>query len=218
MWPLIKKNSILFISYVLPFTALLTFYWFVESKAEDPHFILVIFFWMWILTIGFISSGEQQEAKSNGYEFLKTLPLSDSEIVATKFLLTLIMVVFVVCLDLVLLSFFKGTPFQLKAILFFIPVNGMACLLLAGLLYIGVFKYGFARMHKIFWGVAFGSVAVLILSVELLLPKIKTNLVVIVNSLIDMSWIFQLLAVGLVLYCYYQMMKTAVKVKIAARG
>lgn len=217
MWPLIKKNSMIFISYVIPFTALLTFYWFVENKAEEPHFVIVLFFWMWIMTIGFISSGEQQEAKNKGYEFLKTLPLTDGEIVAPKFLLTFLMVVLITCHYLFLFSFFKGSALQLKIILFFLPVNAMVCLLLAGLLYIGVFKYGFSRMHTVFWGVAFGSVAVMILGVELVLPKIKLQLMAMIDFLINVSWAFQLLAAGLVLYCYYLMMKTAVKVK-AAKG
>jgi hypothetical protein len=217
MWPLIKKNSIFFISYVLPFTVFLILYWFIESKANDPNFVMVIYFWMWILTIGFISSGEQQEAKNKGYEFLQILPVTDAEIVASKFLLTLILVVFIVCFDLALLSFFKGTTLQLKTILFFVPVNGMASLLLAGLLFIGVFKFGFSLMHKVFWAVTFGAVAVMILTVELLLPKIRAHLPAIIDFLTHISWIFRLLAVGVVLYCYYLMMKLAIKVKIAAK-
>lgn len=221
MWPLIKKNSILFLVYVLPIFAMVTIIWFGDlPSADNPNNLYSVFaelFWMWILTLTFVGVDEQIESKNKGYEFLKTLPVTDAEIVKAKFLLALIMVMLFVGLFQIMFSFLKAPPLMLRTIRFITLLNGIVCLLLVALWYIGVFKFGFSRMYKYSCFVTIGTAVLMLMSVRRLLPRLKAHILSIADYISQINWFVQLLVVAAAVYCYYLLMKAAIKVKIATK-
>lgn len=218
MWPLIKKNSIVFLNYIIPFLFFFTLYWFLERRPLDPFILGLQLFWMWILISGAISNTEQREAKNDAYKFLQTLPLNDHEIVAAKYSVILGIVVTIFIYNQVLFTFFESGPLLMKLARILTTLQAVICLILAGFLYIGVYKFGFHKMVKVFWGVAIGAAALMITSLEVIMPGIKDHLQVIAQFLVSVHWTIWLVSALLGLYLYYELMKKAVKAKIAARG
>jgi len=221
MWPIIKKNSILFFIYALPILALSTLIWLddfsSENLAGNSHIVFYFLIWMWIIIPGFAAAGEQLESKDEGYEFLKTLPVTDAEIVAAKFLLTLIMTAACVFLYLVLISFHKAPPPVLRGVRILTIVSGLVCLIVAALMHIGIFKIGITRMNKFLWLDAIAVTVVMVMSIKSLLPRSEAYLFSIIDYMSQIHWFMQLFVVAAVLYCYYLLMKAAVKAKIAAK-
>lgn len=218
MWHLVKRNGLFYLGYILPFLLFSTLYWISEKEAVDAGFVAVQLFWMWVFASGSISTSEQYEMKHNGYAFLEKLPLTDREIVTSRFLLVFFAILSLVIFNMFLFSFFKVSPSHLKLIRVFVLISGSFSLLLAGLLYLGVFKFGFSRMLKYFWIIAFAGAAIMIGSIEFLLPKIKDRIPAIISTLTGIPLTAWLLVTVLVVYLYHRLMLAAVRAKIAARG
>jgi len=218
MWTLVKKNSIVFFNYILPFLFFFTLYWFLERRPLDPFIIGLQLFWMWILISGAISTTEQREAKSDAYKFLQTLPLKDIEIVSAKYIIILGIVALIFIYNQVLFSFFESGPLLISLARVLIILHSIICLLLAGFIYIGVYKFGFHKMVKVFWGVAIGAAALMISSLEMIMPRVKEHLPAIARFLVNIHWTIWILWAVLGLWAYHGLMKKAARAKIAARG
>ncbi len=100
------------------------------------------------LVLGAMWSHEQMESKSNGYAFLRMLPIEPAQIVKAKFALVFIAVAIYVggcCAAFALVSTSPGYLIPSCAYVF---VFGDICLLVAALLYLGLFRFGFSRFGK----------------------------------------------------------------------
>ncbi len=88
---------------------------------------------------------EQYEEKHHGYAILSVLPLKDSEIVAAKFLFTFVVDAAMLIFLMVLFSTFFATPAQAAVVRgYFLAAAGFA-LVFAGLLYSGIFAFGYTK-------------------------------------------------------------------------
>ena len=100
------------------------------------------------LVLGAMWSHEQMESKSNGYAFLRILPIEPAQIVKAKFALVLIAVAVYVggcCTAFILVS---TDPEYLIPSCGYVIVHSDVCLLAAAFLYIGIFRYGYSRFGK----------------------------------------------------------------------
>jgi uncharacterized membrane protein len=193
---------------------LLTIYW-VWRKEEGLDFLtfaLMQNFFLYLMVSGAISTSESDEDKNNGYKFLRILPVKDSEIVKSKFLLVLISVVLLVGYYWVLFSLFTRNPDYLALSRTAVLVTGTIALILGGLAFLGIFKFGLSRMVKYFWSMVLLFFVAIILLREILLPSIEIDLPTLAE-LARSSVRFIIAGTGLAVY--FLLMKIAVKVKEA---
>ena len=100
------------------------------------------------LVLGAMWSHEQMESKANGYAFLRILPIEPSMIVKAKFAMVFIAVTIYVggcCIAFALVS--TGPDYLIPSSAYVI-VYGALCLVVAGFLYLGIFRHGFSRFGK----------------------------------------------------------------------
>jgi hypothetical protein len=101
------------------------------------------------LVLGAMWSHEQMESKSNGYAFLRILPIEPAQIVKAKFAIVFIAVAIYVggcCIAFALVS---TNPEYLIPSCAYLIVHGDVCLVAAALLYLSIFRFGFSRFGKI---------------------------------------------------------------------
>lgn len=100
------------------------------------------------LVLAAMWSHEQIESKSNGYLFLKILPIETAQIVKAKFALVFIGVAIYVGGCCVAFAFVSTDPGYLIPSCAYVIVYGNICLLTTALLYLGIFRFGFSRFGK----------------------------------------------------------------------
>jgi hypothetical protein len=151
MWGIIKKNFIWFASYTIPLFSLLLFY---NAWYGKPSLFRIVFSGGFILlfTVGAIVMSEQAEVKSRGYEFLQILPLTPREIVRGKFILTLANVLFCMILLLVYVLASYSHDIWLSGLSVVWVFGGLA-LVVSGVLYLGIYRFGLSAVTKIAWAV-----------------------------------------------------------------
>lgn len=151
MLRLMKKFSAWYVSYpVLLLVFLLPLFNHDRLSGPDPmslDFATYLAPMVW-LVLAAMWAHEQMESKSNGYAFLRILPIDPDLIVKAKFAIVFISVAIYVggcCAAVALIS---TSPEYLIPSCAYVIVFGCICLLAAGLLYIGIFRYGFSKFGK----------------------------------------------------------------------
>ncbi|MBN1222365.1 MAG: ABC-2 transporter permease, partial [Candidatus Aminicenantes bacterium] len=167
-----------------------------------------------LITLSSIASNEQHEAKSRGYDFLSILPIFDKEIVAAKFACVFITVVFIVAYNYFLLILFPEPAYLASFGRIFVLSCGLVCLLLAGLMYIIIYRWGHAKFIRIVWVTVFSAMILPILFVELVLLKRNIdfrNLFYKITEVDKTAWILlTLLSVAI----FFLLMRCAIHLKI----
>ncbi len=209
MWPLVRKNAIHFVLYIGVMLIVLSQFWFGTKKGEGSYFVFMQILWTFLLVSGGISISEKDEEKNRGYQFLKTLPITDREIVLSKvFLSGLSAGVLTMYNIITALLLVKQTEFRQ----IFIPLVilwGLFCMLYSVQMYIGIFKHGFTKQIKIFWFFAIGVFSIVIFG-NLLFKKLVPSLEMIGNFLKSPYWIP---LVPIALYYYVKQVQKAIRVK-----
>jgi hypothetical protein len=151
---------------------------------------------------------EQMESKANGYAFLRILPIEPAQIVKAKFALVFIAVAIYVggcCAAFALVS--TDLDYLIPSCAYLI-VYGDICLVVAALLYLGIFRHGFSRFGKY----------VLIAWVVLLISPIPIRIFILKPRGISDSEIMQFMRgptwiIGTIicLIGYYLLMKLAIQ-------
>ncbi len=100
------------------------------------------------LVLAAMWSHEQMESKSNGYAFLRILPIEPAQIVKAKFALLFIAGAIYVGGCCVAFALVSTSPEYLIPSCAYVIVYGDICLLTAALLYLGILRYGFSRFGK----------------------------------------------------------------------
>ena len=190
-----------------------TFYWFWRKDPLDTHLILFQAQWIFYIILVSINISEQVEEKSKGYKFLETLPVTDSEIVRSKFMIILIIVCFLVIYNNVLYLFKPGPSYLFNLGRYFIPVAASITLFCAALLYVLRFKLGFSKFIKIGWIIAIGGVIGPFLFIEFVLLKINMDLDQFVLFLSEQHWILWGLVFFIGLILFFFLMSMAVQSK-----
>lgn len=153
MFHLVKKFSFMFLLYqgmyyvlLLP---LLNYDRLTGPDPLDPSFVLYLNNFMLWLIIGSVWAQEQLEFKNNGDAFLRILPIQAREIVLSKFALVLMSVVVFVSVTLIWLhQNFDEAGFLLAARNNLLLIGNVS-LIIAGLFYLGFYRFGYHKFGKI---------------------------------------------------------------------
>lgn len=209
---LMKKFSLIFILHILLAVGLI-YPLFNHDRLTGPdpltlNFVFTLAPFLFFVVLGAVYTHEQWEQKSNGYAFLRTLPVKASDIVSSKFFLVLLSVLIYIGFHCV--AFFKIStdPSYWKPSCSFLIINGNICLILVALLYVGIFRYGYNKVGKfvifLWLFILFSSIPINIF----LLRRLGISRQEIIEKVIGLNWVIvTLVCVAL----YYLMMRIAIK-------
>jgi len=217
MLRLIKKNAVGYLSVGLSLMVLVMFYLLIRRGPFDPAIILFQG-QMMIYGIGAgLLNSEQLEEKSQGYKFLRILPLSDREIIASKFAVLLITTVILVCFNCMSYFLIKWSADLFIVGRVFILFCGNLSLIIGAFLYIFIFRFGAAKFIKIGWIIMVSVMIVPILFIEIVLPEINIDFQGMLQAMSDLHWMLWVLISLSVITIYYRLMVLAVKAKQAEK-
>ncbi len=212
-----KKFSLFFVLYSV-LLATFAFYLFNYDRvtSSDPFSLSFIFSlapYIFLAVMGAMWSHEQWEDKTNAYAFLTNLPIKPADIVYAKFMLVFLSVVFYVGFHCVALSVIAETPeFQVLSSRYMI-INGNICLVFAGLLYLGIFRYGFTKFGKFILASWIALLLGPFIFMLFLLPKLGIERIEIIEWVTRQNWmVFTVISVAV----FLSLMRTAAKQKIAS--
>jgi hypothetical protein len=150
MWRLIRKNSLMFLLYLSLYWLFLLITLQGGEFFESPRELLVTLgFYMFWLILGGIWSQEQLEEKQRGYRFLQILPIRPIEIVGAKYVMAFLAVLAYLASHLVGFFFMTRNADEFLAGFSTLVVFASACLVMAGIYYLGFFRFGYHRFSKV---------------------------------------------------------------------
>lgn len=139
------RNMNFFAFYFLIIASLIIVLRLITGSELSTAFVIISGVLVFALVFGSTFTNEQYEEKNKGYMFLDTLPVTAREITEAKFALVLLTVGFCVGLLLILISL-SGSPLATTAVArSYVLFTSVACLILAGVNYIGIFALGFTK-------------------------------------------------------------------------
>ena len=122
----------------------------VRSASGGPDLSLAMYittYMIWLI-MGSVWAHEQSEFKYRGYLFLRQIPVKNSDIVLSKFVLILLSTgLFTVLHALLFSSILKNPSHVVSSIQHLLVISGL-CLILCGLAYVGIFRFGFYTFGK----------------------------------------------------------------------
>lgn len=150
---LMKKFSSMHILFFLLITCFaLPLYNHDRVTGPDPYNLSFVFYlipYLYYIVFGAIWGHEQMEAKTRAYELLRILPLKTKEVVTAKFILILLLVsAYMIGIGIFIAAIAPDAEY-LNTSLRFLIVNGSLCLVISGLIYLGLFRFGFIKFGKI---------------------------------------------------------------------
>ncbi|MFC2168754.1 ABC-2 transporter permease [Acidobacteriota bacterium] len=213
MLRLMQKNSYYFFFYSVLYIPIFIMAVVLPGRPLDSGMVFFEGMWIILILIGSAITCEQNENKTKGYDFLRLLPIKDSQIVKAKFFLVFLTSCFVILYVSIIYLFVTVPPDVFSFALIFVPLCVFVGLFLAALLYILVFKIGILKALKIGWITFFGVVIGTILFIEFVLVKSEINAEKVsgfITSIPLLIWI--VLGIG-ILSGYYGLMLIAIKIK-----
>lgn len=210
MWRLVRIQFVNYLRYIIPLGIFLIFY-FTEfyQGGKLPVFVFLCF-WAFLLISGSLSTSESYEEKNQGYRILSTLPVTDREIVTSKFIMIFGAVTIITLLNITLLIIRLDSPEKLSAMIMLGILWGVFCLLYGAVMYIGIFKLGFTRMTKYFWTMFLIVIVLMMFFVGDVLNGLKINIETLYSFSRSVIWVLISIA-GI--FGYYFLYKYAIKVK-----
>ena len=218
MLRLVKKNALYFVYYAAIIMPLMTLYFYLVRKEFSGAMVMFQGLWLILTVEGALTVNEKTEEKSNAYDFLRILPIKDHEIVLSKFLIVLLTSIFLVALNYILYLFIPGSAHMYAIGRVTVLLSAIYALLLAGISYVVIFRFGHAVFAKFVWGVMIISMVGPILIFENVILKMKTDLSVITEKMGQLFWLFWIAIPLCGLAAFYLLFRLATQAKAAARG
>jgi len=218
MLRLIQKNSFIFFSYLAGYMflifPLMNYTRYTSNEAFDPIYIFYQTPFIFWIVLGAIWTQENLESKIKGYAFLSILPITVRELVMSRFGAALLAIFLYELFQLSTLHLFS-TPSEYNPLIrSYLILYGGVCLIISGLYYLGLFKFGFTRISKymfVLWILLFLSPLPIR---EFLAPIFDIEIIDILRSAANLNWI---LVAAVSLAIYTGLMVAAIKVKSAQR-
>lgn len=210
MWKLVRIQFINYLRYIIPLGIFLILYFteFYEG-GKLPVFVFLCF-WAFLLISGSLSTNESYEEKNSGYKILSILPVTDKEIVRSKFLMVFGAVSMVTLLNVILLIIRLQSVEGLGMKIMIGILWGVFCLHYGALMYIGIFKLGYTRMTKYFWTAFLFTLILMIFFVGDVLSGLKIGIDSLNKFSESLLWIPAVFA-GVIVY--YFLYKYALRIK-----
>jgi hypothetical protein len=181
---------------------------YTSNEAFDPIYIFYQTPFIFWIVLGAIWTQENLESKIKGYAFLSILPIKASELVMSKFSVAFLTIVFYEVYQWSTLSLFSTPAEYMAMIRSYLVLYGGICLIISGLFYLTIFKFGFLRTSKfvfILWIVLFISPLPIR---EFLAPKFNLEIMDIIRASASLNWI---LVAVLSLVIYAGLMQVTIK-------
>ena len=145
MWLILKNSYRTYLAYFVFTASILALIRFLLGPEINILFTILCGMVMFLVSFGALLISEQYEEKHKGYSILAMLPVSDLDIVAAKLLLPLISGAGMT-LALVLLFGTYSLPHPDAALVrSYIVLMGGFSLLFVGLMYLGIFRFGYTK-------------------------------------------------------------------------
>lgn len=207
-----KKNLSFVVIYLSFIVVLISFLRIIIGNKFSVPFVLISGVSLFLLIFGIVFVNEQYEEKHQGYAFLDILPVKAHEIVMAKFALALVADTILVGFLIILLSFSSGTPNQIVVARSFFLMTGCICLMMAAIMYTGIFWFGYTKFMVIFllFTATLGLVPPLIITFYR--DKMDIFITNTINFLAHFNWLY---ALPVILIVYSGLMLTAIHVKRA---
>ncbi len=212
MLHLLKKFSLPFLVYILLAVGLVfPLFNYDRLTGPDPltlNFVFTLAPYLFFVVLGAVYIHEQLEQKSNGYAFLRTLPVKASDIVVSKFLLVFLSSLVYVGFHCVAFAKISTDPSYWKPSCSFLIISGNICLVLTALLYMGIFRYGYNKVGKY---VIFLWLFIVLSPIPInifLLRRLGISRQEIIERVISLNWVIVTLVC---LALYYFLMRVAIK-------
>lgn len=210
MWRLVRIQFVNYLRYIIPLGIFLIFYFTEFYQGGKLPIFVFLCFWAFLLISGSLSTSESYEEKNQGYMILSILPVTDKEIVTSKFIMILGAVSIVTLLNIILLIIRLNSPEKISAMIMLGILWGVFCLLYGAVMYIGIFKLGFTRMTKYFWTMFLIVIVLMMFFVGDVLNGLKINIETLYSF--SRSVIWALISIAGI-FVYYFLYKYAIKVK-----
>lgn len=203
MLRLIQKFGVTFIGYlVLVLGATFPLYnhdRLTSSNPLDLSFPYYQSFGVVWMIIASIWVHEQMEDKSKGYLFLRHLPVKPSEIVGAKFAVVFISVFIYVTFHCTAFWFISSSPEYFNPSCTLMINVGNLSLFIAGILYLCIYRFGFAKLRIVLFVLMMVFIALPIILSALILPKVGLDKFDIIDVLTGINWMLAT-AIGLAVY------------------
>jgi hypothetical protein len=218
MLRLMKKNALYFAGYAAIIMPLMTLYFYLVRKEFSGAMVMFQGLWLILTVEGALTVNEKTEEKSNGYDFLKTLPIKNHEIVLSKFLIVLITATFLVGFNYALYLFIPGSAQMYALGRVVVLLSGIYALLLAALSYIIIFRLGHGAFVKFVWAGMIISMVGPILFFEYVVLRAKMDLAIITERIGQLYWLYWIVIPLCGLALFYLLFRLAVHAKETSRG
>ena len=218
MLRLMKKNTIYFVQHAVGLMALMTLYWFLVRKELSGAMVMFQGLWLILAVVGALSVNEKIEEKSQGYNFLRCLPISDREVVLSKFALVLLTTALLVAYNYILYLFFPGPEYLYTIGRVFVLLCAIFAIVLAAISYTIIFRFGHAVFVKFVWAVMIITMVSSILIFEFVILKMNMEITEVTKRLGQLHWLTWIILPLCGLAIYYLLLQTATKAKQASRG
>ena len=198
--------------------AIETVYMLMVRKTLNINILISLGQILMYCVLASVLTSEKAEEKNNGYAFMSHLPIKDSDIVASKFAVILAAVVFLCAYTSALVSFMESESYMFPFSRIFLLLCGNLGLILAGGMYILVYRWGYTTFMKI--SVIFVIVLLVgpVLFIEFVLVRRNIDYEGLFQSVNNLSWIIWLIATVISLMLFWGLLQTAIKAKENQRG
>ncbi len=149
MLGIMKKDLWFALQTPLLLCPLMTLYWVGSREFLDYQMAYSTGSFLLMFVANSILLLELNEDRCKGYAFLKILPIGTSDIVSGKFALVLMLDMVLVIYAFIMFASFPGRGDILTVGISLILVYAVIILIVAGLLYLGLFKFGLTRLMKV---------------------------------------------------------------------
>jgi len=193
MLRLIQKFSIMFVFYmglyVVVLFPLLNYDRITSPDTEDPSYIFYQGIFLIWAVLGALWAHENLEHKTNGYRFLQTLPLSGQKIIGAKFVLVYVNTAVFVIYQSFMLRILTGNARLAAASWAYMAVLSSLCLVVAGLAYVGIYRFGFLRFGKVLLGLWLLLFLSPIAIREFIFPPLGLSIDDVLRFVIGLNWL-----------------------------
>jgi hypothetical protein len=203
MLRILQKFSVVFIGYLIIVLAF-TFPTYNYDRMTGPNpldlsFPFYLTFGLFWLIVATIWIHEQMEDKNKGYEFLMLLPVKAGEIVGAKFAAVFITVFLYVVFHLIAFWSISSSPDYVRPSWTMMINAGNIGLLIAGILYLNIYRFGFSKMRIAIFVLMIVFIALPIILSALLLPNLGLDKYDLIDWMSGVNWLL-VTAVGLAGY------------------
>lgn len=218
MMRLLKKNAFYFVYYSAVIFPLMALYVYFIRKEFSGAMVMFQGLWLILVVEGALAVSERAEDKTNGYDFLRLLPIKDWEIVLSKFLIVFLTTVFLVAFNYLLYLFVPGPVHFFTIGRIFVLISGIYALILAATSYVIIFRFGHANFVKFVWAVMVITMVAPVLIFESVILEMDLDIRIVTDKLSQFHWLIWIVLPFCSLALFYFLYQTALKAKVAAKG